>query len=112
MAKELICVYQDCVMCGDRGKKLKKYVEVEGIELRKVSFASEEGKELIHEALAKHGIGTMPFYTDGNRFTTNIYEFSTENVHNIQEMTATSKKTTKKRRNVKKTTKKKIEARS
>jgi len=72
MTKEIICVYQDCVMCGDRGKKLKQYIDTNGLNVRKVSFASDEGKELVHEALFEHKIGTMPFYTDGKKFASSI----------------------------------------
>jgi hypothetical protein len=72
MAKEIICVYQDCPMCGDRGKQLKKIIIDKKLNVRKVSFASEEGKDLIHEAVFNHGIGTMPFFTDGTKFSTSI----------------------------------------
>lgn len=74
MTREIICVYQDCVLCGDRGKKLKQYIDTNGLNVRKVSFASNEGKELVHEALFEHKIGTMPFYTDGKKFATTIQE--------------------------------------
>jgi len=73
--KELICVYQDCPLCGDKGKVIKKIVTTKGINLRKVSFASEEGKDLIHEAVFEKGIKTMPFYTDGTKFSTDIQDF-------------------------------------
>ena len=72
MNKEIICVYQDCVLCGDRGKKIKKLVFAKNLNIRKVSFASEEGKYLIHEAIMEHHVGTLPFFTDGNRFSTNL----------------------------------------
>lgn len=72
MAKEIICVYQDCPLCGDRGKQLKKIILDKKLNVRKVSFASEEGKELIHEAVFNQGIGTMPFFTDGVKFSTSI----------------------------------------
>ena len=75
MSKEIICVYQDCAMCGDRGKKLKQFVETNGLNVRKVSFASEEGKELIYQAMTDHGIKKMPFFTDGKKFTENISDF-------------------------------------
>jgi hypothetical protein len=76
MAKEIICVYQDCPMCGDRGKQLKKIIIDKKLNVRKVSFASEEGKDLIHEAVFNHGIGTMPFFTDGTKFSTSIEELA------------------------------------
>ena len=72
MAKEIICVYQDCPMCGDRGKQLKKIILDKKLNVRKVSFASPEGKDLIHEAVLNQGIGTMPFFTDGTKFSTSI----------------------------------------
>lgn len=75
MSREIICVYQDCAMCGDRGKKLKHFVETNGINVRKVSFASEEGKELIYQAMTDHRIKKLPFFTDGKKFTENISDF-------------------------------------
>lgn len=74
MAKKIICVYQDCPLCGDRGKKLKQLIIDKKLNVRKVSFASPEGKDLIHEAVFNHGIGTMPFFTDGEKFATDIEE--------------------------------------
>lgn len=71
-SKEIICVYQDCPLCGDKGKKVLQIAGAKGINIRKVSFASDEGKELIHEALFQYKIGTMPFYTDGEKFSTDI----------------------------------------
>lgn len=74
MAKKIICVYQDCPLCGDRGKKLKNLIIDKKLNVRKVSFASPEGKDLIHEAVFNQGIGTMPFFTDGEKFVTDIEE--------------------------------------
>lgn len=75
MDNEIICVYQDCVMCGDRGKKLKKLIFDKDLNVRKVSFASDEGKNLIHEAVFKHKIGAMPFFTDGKKFSYKLEDF-------------------------------------
>lgn len=75
MSKEIICVYQDCAMCGDRGKKLKQFVETNGLNVRKVSFASEEGKELIYQAMTDYGVKRLPFFTDGKKFSENISDF-------------------------------------
>lgn len=72
MVKEIICVYQDCVMCGDRGKKLKQLIFDKGLNVRKVSFASPEGQHLIHEAIFVHKIGTLPLFVKGDRFSNNI----------------------------------------
>lgn len=68
MPKEIICVYQDCVMCGDKGQKLQEIVVVHGIALRKVSFASPEGRRLSQIAVFDKGIKRMPFFTDGEDF--------------------------------------------
>lgn len=75
MDNEIICVYQDCVLCGDRGKKLKKLIFDKGLNVRKVSFASDEGKNLIHEAVFKHKLGSMPFFTDGKKFSYKLEDF-------------------------------------
>ena len=72
MSNEVVCVYQDCPMCGSKGNELKKVLISKGIQIRKVSFASPEGKELITEALSEHGIGTMPFYVKDGKFSTDV----------------------------------------
>lgn len=72
--KEIICVYQDCPLCSSRGKVILDLATSNGVAIRKVSFASDEGKDLIYKALTKHKIGTMPFFTDGEQFATNIDE--------------------------------------
>lgn len=97
MNKEIICVYQDCPLCGDKGKKLKKIIIEKNLNVRKVSFASDEGRELCYQAVKNHKIGKMPFYTDGKRFVNNINELLVEKK---------PKKTTKR---VKKNTKKEVE---
>lgn len=74
MDKEIICVYQDCPLCGDKGKKLKKLIIEKNLNVRKVSFASEEGKELCYEAVFHHQMKAMPFFTDGTRFVSKIEE--------------------------------------
>lgn len=72
--KEIICVYQDCPLCGDKGRKLKKLIFDKKLNIRKVSFASEEGKDLIHKAVLEHKIGSLPFYTNGTKFSTSLEE--------------------------------------
>ncbi len=73
--KEIICVYQDCPMCGDKGKKLKKLIFDKKLNVRKVSFASDEGKELCKKAVFDYKIGSMPFFTDGEKFSSNLEDF-------------------------------------
>lgn len=71
MATEIIAVYQDCVLCGVKGKqKIAEYAE-KGVNIRKVSFVSDEGRELCAEALKK-GIGSMPFYVCDGEYATSI----------------------------------------
>ena len=72
--KQITVVYQDCPLCGDRGKEVKKIVAEKGVRLHKVTFASDEGRKLINQAVFEKGIKTMPFYTDGVNFTTDIKE--------------------------------------
>lgn len=79
MSKEIVCVYQDCPLCGDRGKQLKKLIFRKNLNVRKVSFASEEGKRLCHEAVFEHKIGTMPFFTDGKKFSVKIEDLLVNN---------------------------------
>lgn len=75
MSKEVIAVYQDCVLCGDRGRaKVAEFAE-KGISVRKVSFVSSEGRELCHKAVFTHGIKSMPFFTDGELFSVSLDSF-------------------------------------
>ena len=88
MNKNIICVYQDCPLCGDKGRKLKQIIDSKGIPVRKVSFATAEGQELIARAVYDHKIGKMPFFTDGVRFSAKIEDF-------VEEPTPKPKKTKK-----------------
>lgn len=72
--KQYICCYQDCPLCGDKGKKLKKLIIDKQLDVRKVSFASPEGKELCYEAVFIHGIKKMPFFTDGSNYAETLEE--------------------------------------
>lgn len=69
---EIIVVYQDCILCGDRGRKKVAEFAKRGIYIRKVGFSTPEGSDLIHKAVMKHKIGSMPFFTDGERFDVSI----------------------------------------
>lgn len=75
--KQYICCYQDCPLCGDKGKKLKKLIIDKQLDVRKVSFASPEGKELCYEAVFAHGIKKMPFFTDGVNYSLSLEELVT-----------------------------------
>lgn len=104
MPKAITCVYQDCVMCGDRGKKIQKIIAESEIDLaiKKVSFAAPEGKELTHKALFEHEIGTMPFFTDGEKFSTRLEDFTKKCEEKPEKTRKNVKKNTKKRTHKKK----------
>lgn len=76
MGKEIIAVYQDCVLCGTHGRQKVAELAQKGIIVRKVGFTTPEGKELIHKAVFEHKIGTMPFYTDGEKFSISLEDFT------------------------------------
>lgn len=71
MIKEIIAVYQDCVLCGVKGRQKIADLAAKGVNIRKVSFITEEGRELCAEAVSK-GIGSMPFYVCDGEYATNI----------------------------------------
>ena len=71
MPNEIIVVYQDCVLCGDRGKKIKDIATKAGYRIRKLSFASIEGQEHCLKAI-ENGVKTMPFYTDGKIYASTL----------------------------------------
>lgn len=93
MDNVVVCVYQDCPLCGDRGKKVQEIVADKGVNLRKVSFASPEGRELIFRAMSDHGIKTMPFYVKDSTFSTDI----TRVLEPLEESVVEPKKPAKKR---------------
>lgn len=72
MSKEIIAVFQDCVFCVDKGRKKATELAKKGVIIRKVGFTTQEGKDLIHKAVLEHKIGSMPFYTDGERFSISL----------------------------------------
>lgn len=96
MSKEIIAVFQDCVLCGDKGRKKVVELAKKGITIRKVGFTTFEGKELIHKAVFEHKIGTMPFFTDGEKFATTIDELLKKDEKPAKSVKKTSKKATKK----------------
>lgn len=67
--KEIVVVFQDCILCGDHGEKKAEVFAKKGLKLRKISFVTEEGRKLCNEAVAK-GIGCMPFF----KYNGKIYE--------------------------------------
>lgn len=77
MSKEIIIVYQDCFMCGSRenwsekAKHVADEAEKAGIPYRKLSFATCEGQDHCAKAI-ENGVKTMPFYTDGKIYASDI----------------------------------------
>lgn len=68
--KQLIIVYQDCPVCGNRkewGEQTIGAAKNAKAHLRKVSFVTHEGEKLIAEAV-QNGITRLPFVTDGKIF--------------------------------------------
>ena len=73
-------VFQDCPLCGDKGKARK--IEIAdvakyGIKVEKLSFASKQGSFFCSELVLGHkakGVG-LPFYTDGETYTNNLMDF-------------------------------------
>lgn len=75
MAKEIIAVYQDCVLCGDKGKKKVYRLAKKGLNIRKVSTFTDEGDKLVNKAVLEHKMGSLPFYTDGTIFSYHVETF-------------------------------------
>ena len=96
MSKEIIAVYQDCVLCGTKGRQKALELAQNGIIIRKVGFTTPEGKELIHKAVFENKIGTMPFYTDGQKFSTTIEDFVGEDAKKREKSAEKSAKNVKK----------------
>jgi len=91
--REIVAVYQDCVLCGVKGRmKIAEYAN-KGISIKKVGFATPEGRELCAKAVSM-GIGSMPFYVDEEKqvFSVNIDEL----------LKNTDKKTVKKQKKARK----------
>ena len=111
MPSEIIVVYQDCVLCGDRGKKIKEIATKAGVKIRKLSFACVEGQEHCMKAI-EAGVKTMPFYTDGKIYAPTLEtlleaESKAQNERDEVEPIPAKVKTTKRTRKTK-TTKKEL----
>ena len=91
MGREVIAVYQDCVLCGTHGRQKVAELAQKGIAVRKVGFTTPEGKELIHKAIFEHKIGSMPFYTDGEKFSISLEDFTEKPAKNVKKTKKTEK---------------------
>lgn len=83
---EIIAVYQDCVLCGVKGRQKIADLAAEGVNIRKVSFITEEGRDLCAKALQK-GIGSMPFYVREGEYATSIEALITKKPANKSKKT-------------------------
>ena len=90
--KEIIAVYQDCVLCGDRGRQKMAEFAKKGFIVRKVGFTTPEGKELCRLAVFDHGIKTMPFFTDGEKFSAQIDDLFEKSVKKPKKSAKKNKK--------------------
>lgn len=101
MPKEITIVYQDCPTCGARkewGEKTIKAAINAKARVRKVSFVTREGEQLIAKAI-ENGITRLPFVTDGTTFAYDVKSLlEAESEPQAEEKKA---KTTKKSKKVK-----------
>lgn len=77
MSKKIMLIYQDCPMCGSRsnwGKKQTEIADTHGLEIVKTPFYKTGVKGLISKAV-ESGMGRLPFFTDGERFSYSIEDF-------------------------------------
>lgn len=95
MAKEIIYVYQDCALCGSKGQKLRHFANQHGFEIKKLGFTTDLAKVLIHEAVFEHGIGAMPFFTDGKKFSYKLSDFIEEEPKKVEKKATRTRKTKK-----------------
>lgn len=95
MAKKVIMVYQDCALCGQKGKKVRHFANIHGIEIKKLGFTTDLAKVLIREAVFEHGLGAMPFFTDGKKFSYHLSDFIEEKPEKVKKKTTRTRKTKK-----------------
>lgn len=89
---KVYAVYQDCVLCGDKGrKKIAEWAE-KGVEIEKVGFTSPLGRELCDKAVFSHGVKSMPFFTDGRTFSETLESFLEEKPEKPAKKTKKNKK--------------------
>ena len=98
--KTVYVVYQDCVLCGSKGEKVKKFAAAEGIELIKLGFTTEKAKNYIKEAVFKHGIGSMPFFTDGKKYSYHLADFVEKTPVKVTKKTTKAKKSRKTKKGI------------
>lgn len=75
--REITLIYQDCATCGSReawGKVQLELADKLRFKIREMPFSHPDAGELIVKAVDQ-GIGKMPFYTDGEKFSYTLEDF-------------------------------------
>lgn len=90
--KTVYVVYQDCALCGQKGEKIKKFASEKEIELVKLGFTTEKAKKYIKEAVFKHGIGSMPFFTDGTKYSYRLSDLTDKTPEKVEKKATKAKK--------------------
>lgn len=99
--KTVYVVYQDCALCGRKGEIVKNFASENGIVLVKLGFTTEQAKEFIHEAVFTHGIGSMPFFTDGSKYSYHLADFTQKEPEITPKKTTKAKRTRKTKKGIK-----------
>ena len=87
-------VYQDCPMCGSRknwGEKQTKIADDHGFEIVNTPFYKTGVDGLIKRA-TEFGIGRLPFFTDGQKFSYSLEDFVEKPMKKSKTRCRTSKK--------------------
>lgn len=77
MSKEIKLVYQDCVRCNGREEWADQQYELAkhyGFAIKRVPHTATGADGLIREARL-HGVTALAFFTDGNKFSTDLIDF-------------------------------------
>ena len=75
---EIMLVYMDCPDCGSRKEWADRQYAIadkNNFHIRKVSFVMKEARGLMLSAKNKFGINSMPFFTDGKKFSKTLEDF-------------------------------------
>lgn len=86
MRKTVYLVYQDCAVCGARkewGEAQLKLADKLKFNIVKKPFYHKDSKELIRKAVFEKGIGSMPFFTDGEKFSYDLSDFVDKKANKI-----------------------------
>lgn len=77
MSREILLIYQDCPYCKPReewGEKQKAVQKKYGLKVRARPFDGVGVDGIIQKAQSR-GVNSLPFYTDGVRFSYELIDF-------------------------------------